>query len=150
MTTLFVPTETSPGETRVATTPETVARFVRQGVEVLVERGAGTAASFTDSAYEEAGATLCGPEAWESAEVVAKVQPPSLEEAGKLSKGCVLVCMVIPSTQLELVSALQAGGVTCLALDLIPRITRPQSMYVLSSYAPISAYKSSILVAMPL
>ena len=147
MSTLFVPTESSSGETRVAATPETVTRFVRQDIEVLVERGAGADASFTDSAYEEAGATLCGPEAWESAEVIAKVQPPSLEEAGRLSKGCVLVCMVIPSAQLELVSALQAGGVTCLALDLIPRITRAQSMDVLSSQATIAGYKAVLLAA---
>jgi len=147
MTSLFIPTETSPSETRVAATPETVSRFVRQGVQVLVERGAGAAASYTDAAYEEAGATLCGPEAWESAEVVAKVQPPSMEEAAWLSKGCLLVCMVIPSAQQELVKALQAGGVTCLALDLVPRITRAQSMDVLSSQATISGYKAVLLAA---
>jgi len=93
MTTLFIPTESRAGETRVAATPETVARFVRQGLEVLVERGAGTAASYMDPAYEKAGATLCGPESWGTAEVVAKVQPPSLEEAGRLAKGCILVSM---------------------------------------------------------
>ena len=147
MTTLFIPPETSPGETRVATTPETVSRFVRQGLKVLVERGAGVAASYTDAAYEEAGATLSGPEAWGTADVVAKVQPPSIEEAAKLSRGCVLVCMVTPSAQLELVAALKAGGVTCLALDLIPRITRAQSMDVLSSQATISGYKAVLLAA---
>ena len=147
MTTLFVPKETLPGETRVATTPEAVSRFVRQGLEVLVERGAGLVASYTDAAYEEAGATLCGPEAWETADAVAKVQPPSLEEAGRLSKGCVLVCMVIPSAQLELVRALRDKGVTCLALDLIPRITRAQSMDVLSSQATIAGYKAVLLAA---
>lgn len=147
MTTLFVPKETLPGETRVATTPEAVSRFVRQGLEVLVERGAGLVASYTDAAYEEAGATLCGPEAWKTADAVAKVQPPSLEEAGRLSKGCVLVCMVIPSAQLELVRALRDKGVTCLALDLIPRITRAQSMDVLSSQATIAGYKAVLLAA---
>ena len=147
MTPLFVPLETHPGETRVATTPETVARFIRSGLEVLVERGAGAAASFTDSAYADAGATLCGPEAWGSAEVIAKVQPPSLEEAARLSKGCILICMVIPSAQLELVRALQTGGVTCLALDLVPRITRAQSMDVLSSQATIAGYKAVLLAA---
>jgi len=147
MTTLFVPTETLSGETRVATTPEAVSRFVRQGLEVLIERGAGLRASYTDAAYEEAGATLCGPEAWATADAVAKVQPPTPEEAGRLRKGCVLVCMVIPSGQLELVKALRDGGVTCLALDLIPRITRAQSMDVLSSQATISGYKAVLLAA---
>lgn len=147
MTTLFIPTESRAGETRVAATPETVARFVRQGLVVLIERGAGANASFTDAAYEKAGATLCGPESWGTAEVVAKVQPPTLEEAARLAKGCVLVSMVTPSSQLELVSALQAGDITCLALDLIPRITRAQSMDVLSSQATVSGYKSVLLAA---
>ncbi len=147
MTTLFIPTESRAGETRVAATPETVARFVRQGLEVLVERGAGTAASYMDLAYEEAGATLCGPDSWGTADAIAKVQPPTLEEAGRLKKGCILVSMVTPSAQLELVAALKEGDITCLALDLIPRITRAQSMDVLSSQATISGYKAVLLAA---
>ena len=89
MTTLFVPKETLPGETRVATTPEAVSRFVRQGLEVLVERGAGLVASYTDAAYEEAGATLCGPEAWETADAVRK---SLLEEGRSSSKALPLRC----------------------------------------------------------
>jgi NAD(P) transhydrogenase subunit alpha len=147
MTILFVPRETQPGETRVAATPETVRRFVRAGVEVLVERGAGAAAAFPDSAYADAGASLTDPEAWATADLIAKVQPPTLEEAARLSAGAIIVCMVIPAAQLELVRALRESGVTCLALDLVPRITRAQSMDVLSSQATIAGYKAVLLAA---
>ena len=147
MTTLFVPRETQAGETRVAATPETVRRFVRAGVEVLVERGAGAAAAFPDSAYADAGASLTDPEPWATADLIAKVQPPTLEEAARLSEGAIIVCMVIPAAQLELVRALRESGVTCLALDLVPRITRAQSMDVLSSQATIAGYKAVLLAA---
>ena len=108
----------------------------------MLERDAGRAAGFPDADYEAAGAKLG--EAWD-ADLVLKVQPPTLDEARKLKKEAVLVSFVLPSTQPELVKHLAGAGVSSLAMDLVPRITRAQSMDALSSQSTVAGYKAVLL-----
>jgi proton-translocating NAD(P)+ transhydrogenase subunit alpha len=140
-----VPKETAPGERRVALVPEVVAKLVEGGHTVVVERGAGSAASFEDTAYEEAGATLAD-SAWD-ADTVAKVQKPTAEEAGRLHSGAVLIGFLQPLTDQEGIQRLAAAGVTAFAMESIPRITRAQSMDALSSQATVGGYKAALIAA---
>ena len=147
MPTLFVPKESKSGETRVAATPETVKGLAKAGLMVLVERGAGVPASFTDAMYEAAGAKLCGPEAWGSADIVAKVANPNANEIGTLPKGAILISFMSPAANLQLVGMLRERGVSTLAMELVPRITRAQAMDALSSQATVAGYKAVLLGA---
>ena len=137
--------ETAEGERRVALVPEVVAKLVEAGHEVAVERGAGSAASFEDGAYEEAGATLVD-SAWD-ADAVAKVQKPSVDEVGRLRDGAVLVGFLQPLTDAEGIERLRARGVIAFAMESIPRITRAQSMDALSSQATVGGYKAALIAA---
>jgi H+-translocating NAD(P) transhydrogenase subunit alpha len=139
-----VPRETTTGERRVALSPESAARLVKSGVEVVVERGAGIQASFPDESYEAAGATFG--DAW-TAGVVVKVQKPSLDETRRLASGSVLISLLSPANSADLLDALAKGGVSALALERVPRITRAQSMDILSSQATISGYKAVLIGA---
>src|SRR6478736_7938404 len=139
--------ETRPGETRVAATPATVKQLVGLGYDVVVERGAGELSSFSDEAYADAGATLGSTgEAW-GAEVVFRVNAPSLGEVPQLREGTILVSLLAPALNEELVDALTAQGVTALAMDAVPRISRAQSLDVLSSMANIAGYRAVIEAA---
>jgi NAD(P) transhydrogenase subunit alpha len=149
MPSVFVPKETRPGETRVAASPETAKRLVQARLELRIESGAGLAAGFTDQAYAAAGARITGPEGWGS-ELVLKVQPPSTAEAGRLASGAILVSFLQPHRELELVELLRARGVTALAMELVPRISRAQSMDALSSQATVAGYKAVLLGAVHL
>ena len=140
-----VPRETAAGERRVALVPESVTRLTNVGHEVAVERGAGGAASFTDEAYEEAGAAIVG-DAFD-ADAVAKVQRPSDDELGRLQKGQVLVGFLQPLTDPAGVDRLADRGVLAFAMESIPRITRAQGMDALSSQATVSGYKAALLAA---
>jgi proton-translocating NAD(P)+ transhydrogenase subunit alpha len=140
-----VPRETAQGERRVALVPEVVAKLVAAGHELLVERGAGGAASFEDTAYEEVGAAMVD-SAWD-AEVVAKVQKPTADEAGRLARGTVLIGFLQPLTDREGIERLAAQGVVAFAMESIPRITRAQSMDALSSQATVSGYKAALIAA---
>jgi len=143
-----VPRETVEGERRVALVPDGVTKLAAAGAETLVERGAGEAAGFLDSAYEEAGATLVSREdLYAQVELVVKVQRPSSDEVGLLREGQVLVALLQPLVETELVRALAARGVVSFSLDSIPRITRAQSMDALSSQATVSGYKAVLLAA---
>jgi len=144
---LGIPKESAAGEHRVALIPESVARLVKAGVSVRVERGAGLAAGFPDSAYEAAGATLGDAASALSADLVCKVQKPSPAEAARLTKGAHLISLLAPSTSTESIAALDAQGVTAFALELVPRITRAQSMDVLSSQATVAGYKAVLIGA---
>jgi NAD(P) transhydrogenase subunit alpha len=141
-----VPKERAAGERRVALVPELVGRLVAGGFEVLVERGAGEAASFLDAAYEEAGARLVD-DAYGEADAVAKVQKPSEEETARLHEGQVLIGFLQPLTDPEGVARLAARGVTGFAMESIPRTTRAQSMDALSSQATVSGYKAALIAA---
>ena len=142
--TVGVPKESAAGERRVALVPEVVKRLVAKGVEVVVEPGAGEAALIPDALFEAAGATLGAP--WDC-DVVAKVQPPTLEEAGRLAANGVLVGFLAPLSNADGVRALQAAGVTAFAMEAVPRISRAQSMDALSSQSNVAGYKAALLGA---
>jgi NAD(P) transhydrogenase subunit alpha len=140
-----VPKETAEGERRVALVPDVVKALRAKDLEVIVEPGAGEAASYPDSAYAEAGARLEG-DAW-SADVVLHVAPPTAEEVGRLKSGQVLVGFLAPLTDAELASSLAAAGVTSFAVEAIPRISRAQSLDALSSQANLGGYMSVLIAA---
>ena len=143
---LGVPCE-RPDQALVAATPQTVERLVRLGYDVLVERGAGRAARFLDSAYEEAGARLTDDaEVW-GCELVLGVDAPEAERLDRLGDGATLIARLDPARQPELVESLRARGVTALALDAVPRISRAQAMDVLSSQANLAGYRAVIEAA---
>src|SRR5262245_14901013 len=137
-----VPKETAHGERRVALVPELVSKL--DGIEVVVEQGAGDPASFTDAAFTEAGASIGDP--W-AADLVAKVRKPSDDEVAKLRDGQVLIGFLQPLTDEEGIERLASRGVTAFAMESIPRITRAQSMDALSSQATVSGYKAVVLAA---
>jgi NAD(P) transhydrogenase subunit alpha len=136
--------ETAPGERRVALVPETAGKLAAAGFEVVVEPGAGEAASFPDAAYTDAGATLGSP--WE-ADVVVKVQKPDDAEAARLREGQLLIGYLDPLADRDGVARLAARGVVAFAMESIPRTTRAQSMDALSTLATVGGYKGALLAA---
>ncbi|MGV9557760.1 Re/Si-specific NAD(P)(+) transhydrogenase subunit alpha [Streptomyces sp. NPDC003522] len=136
--------ESVPGETRIAATPATVRTLLGLGYEVVVESGAGEASGFGDQAYADAGAGIG--EAWD-ADVVLKVNAPSDTEVRRLRRGATVVALLAPAQNPELLRALADAGVTALALDAVPRISRAQSMDVLSSMANIAGYRAVVEAA---
>src|ERR671934_2643962 len=141
-----VPKESAAGERRVALVPEVIARLSSGGFEVLVEQGAGEAASFPDDAFEEAGARVVE-DPYGEAEAVVKVRAPSEEEVARMRERQVLIGFLQPLTDSEGVARLAARGVTAFAMESIPRITRAQPMDALSSQATVSGYKATLLAA---
>jgi NAD(P) transhydrogenase subunit alpha len=142
-----VPRETSSGETRVAATPATVVQLRALGYEVAVETGAGARATLTDDAYADAGARIVtGAQAWQ-ADVVLKVNAPSAAELDGLRDGATLVSLISPGLNPELVQLLATRPITVLAMDAVPRISRAQSLDVLSSMANIAGYRAVIEAA---
>jgi NAD(P) transhydrogenase subunit alpha len=139
--------ETRPGETRVAATPVTVAQLIKLGYDVVIESGAGEQSSFADEAYAEAGARIGSAEdAW-GADVVFRVNGPSVAEVARLRPGATVAALLAPAQSPELLDALAARGVTALAMDAVPRISRAQSLDVLSSMANIAGYRAVIEAA---
>ncbi|MFF0491095.1 Re/Si-specific NAD(P)(+) transhydrogenase subunit alpha [Nocardia sp. NPDC004068] len=136
--------ESNADERRVALVPKIVPSLVKQGVEVIVEAGAGAGALIPDEAYVEAGATIGDP--W-SAEVVVKVAPPSDTEIAKLSSGQTLIGFLAPRNADNKIGALKAAGVQAFAVESIPRISRAQVMDALSSQANVAGYKAVLLAA---
>ena len=141
-----VPAETAAGETRVAVTPETAKKLVAQGHRVLVQSGAGVAASATDDAYRAAGAEIVDADAALGAELVLKVRAPDESELVRMKSGTTLVGMLNPFDAAGL-QRLAAAGLTSFALEAAPRTTRAQSMDVLSSQANIAGYKAVMMAA---
>ena len=146
---IAIPRERRENEKRVAASPDTVKKFVALGAEVIVETGAGETSSFKDSDFEEAGATIAADEAaaLKDADVVLKIQHPLTKEEGTdelalMKKGAVLVGHLSAMQNREQVAAYAKAGVTALALELLPRISRAQSMDVLSSQSNLSGYKA--------
>jgi NAD(P) transhydrogenase subunit alpha len=143
-----IPRETTLGERRVALVPESVGRLTKDGLEVVVEGGAGEAASFPDEAYREAGATFGDrAQVFSGPDVVAKVRKPNDDEIGLLRDGAVLIGLLEPLTDRERLDRLAERGVVGFAMESIPRITRAQPMDALSSQATVSGYKAVLLAA---
>jgi H+-translocating NAD(P) transhydrogenase subunit alpha len=141
-----IPLETTPRETRVAVTPETAKKLIAQGHQILVQAGAGIAASITDSAYEAAGATITDAATALGAELVLKVRIPQASELTSMKQGSTLVGMLNPFDK-DGLQALSRAGLQAYALEAAPRTTRAQSMDVLSSQANIAGYKAVMMAA---
>ena len=141
-----IPAETRQGETRVAATPETVKKLIAAKHHVVVQAGAGVAASITDEAFAAAGANIVSASDALSAELVLKVRAPSSDERAAMKSGSVLVGMLNPFDA-DNNAAMAAAGLTAFALEAAPRITRAQSLDVLSSQANIAGYKAVLMAA---
>jgi NAD(P) transhydrogenase subunit alpha len=139
--------ESKPGETRVAATPKTVEQLHALGYEVVVERGAGEASSFPDAAYEQAGASIGSTEDVWSADVIFEVNSPNEAEIARIPAGATLVGLLAPALNPELVEQLSSRPITALAMDAVPRISRAQSLDVLSSMANIAGYRAIVEAA---
>jgi NAD(P) transhydrogenase subunit alpha len=146
---LAVIRESQPGEDRVAIVPEVASKLARTGIEVVVESGAGSAARFPDEQFVEAGATVVpdARSALAGAAIVARVQPPTLEEVAELPEGVSVISFLQPVAAAETVAALAAKGATVYSLDLLPRISRAQSMDALSSQATVAGYRAGLSAA---
>src|SRR5439155_16241954 len=146
---IAVPRETTPGERRVALTPEAAGALVKANLEVLVEAGAGEGAFHSDAAFEKAGARIVSgaPTLYGQAEVVLKVQKPTLEEVDQLREGAVLIAFLQALTSPELVVRLASRRITSFGMEGIPRISRAQKMDALSSQANLAGYKAVLIAA---
>jgi NAD(P) transhydrogenase subunit alpha len=149
MTVVAVIKETRPGETRVAATPETVRKFTGQGLSVVVEAGAGSAASIPDAEFEAAGARIAADAAGALAEgdIVLKVRAPSPEEAAAIKSGAMVVGLLNPFLERPALEALAGSGASAFAMEFVPRITRAQVMDALSSQANLAGYRAVIEAA---
>jgi len=146
---IAVPKEILPGERRVALIPHSIASLNKAGLDVAVEHGAGAGAFISDEAYAEAGAKIL-PDAdtlYASADIVFKVRPPEPSELDHLKEGAVLVCLMDVFSRLDLMDQLSARRISGFGLEFVPRITRAQSMDVLSSMAAIAGYRAVIEAA---
>ena len=145
---MAVPAEVLAGERRVALDPPTAERFAKLGAEVAIEKGAGAGAHFGDAAYSEKAATVDSKKKLlANADVVFKVQPPTLEEVDMLKEGSVILGLMQPHRNAEMVAKLRDRNITSFAMELVPRISRAQSMDVLSSQASVSGYKVALMAA---
>lgn len=142
-----IPKESLRGETRVAATPDTVGKLIKLGFEVAVQSNAGADASFDDAAYTAAGAKIVkGKEVW-SSDIIYKLNAPTNDEVELLKEGQTLVSFIRPAQNKELVEKLNSKKVNVLAMDMVPRISRAQSLDALSSTANISGYRAVIEAA---
>ncbi|MCD2440896.1 Re/Si-specific NAD(P)(+) transhydrogenase subunit alpha [Agromyces sp. SYSU K20354] len=146
MSRIGIVTEQSP-EARVAATPATVKQLTALGHEVVVEAGAGSASAFLDASYLEAGARITTAAEALASDIVLKVNAPTEAEIAQVTPGAMLIGLLAPAFKPELLEALAARGVTALAMDAVPRISRAQSMDVLSSMANISGYRAVVEAA---
>jgi H+-translocating NAD(P) transhydrogenase subunit alpha len=146
---ISVPREVVAGERRVALVPDVVKTLTKSGAQVVVETRAGLSAGYPDEAYRAAGATVEADRAklFGSGQVVLKVQPPSREEIGWMKPGTVVIALMNASRNLELMAKMRDAKLTGFALELLPRITRAQSMDVLSSQATVAGYRAALIGA---
>ncbi|MDN4490934.1 Re/Si-specific NAD(P)(+) transhydrogenase subunit alpha [Demequina sp. SYSU T00068] len=142
-----VPAETRAGERLVAASPASVAQLIKLGYEVAIEAGAGTSASFLDAQYEEAGATLVDAATAWGADIVTCVNAPKPAQIKLLREGATLVATMAPHSNERLVTSLAKRGVTALALDAVPRISRAQAIDVLSTMSNVAGYRAVIEAA---
>ena len=146
---IAVPRESAPGETRVALTPQAAGQLTGDGVEVLIQAGAGAESFIPDEAYREAGVTIVpdAPALYGQADVVLRVGRPTDEEISFLKPGTVLIGTLGTLANPQLAAKLAKAGITAISMDAIPRITRAQSMDTLSSQATVGGYKAVLLAA---
>src|SRR5256884_7502782 len=139
--------ESAPRETRVCLVPEVADKLTREGARVLIERGAGVRTCFPYSVYKVASWAVSAAGVLATADVILTVQPLTLEQIGQLKPGAVVIGFMQPHARAAEVRALKARGVTTFAVELVPRISRAQSMDALSSQAAIAGYKAVLIAA---
>ncbi|MGO1851692.1 MAG: Re/Si-specific NAD(P)(+) transhydrogenase subunit alpha, partial [Microbacterium sp.] len=135
------------GETRVAATPQTVGALRKIGYDIVVESGAGVASAYPDAAYAAAGAEIVSADVAWASPILLKVNAPTDAEIARIADGATLIAQLAPNLRPELRQALATRGITALALDAVPRISRAQSMDVLSSMSNISGYRAVVEAA---
>ena len=140
-----VPKEIHAGERRVATTPEVAAQLIKLGFRVAVEEDAGVAASYSNASYKEAGCEIVASndDIWSQSDVILKVRAPEGDEVGKLAGPQILISFLWPAQNPELLQRLTINGVTAIAMDSVPRISRAQKMDALSSMATATSWMRS-------
>jgi NAD(P) transhydrogenase subunit alpha len=141
-----VPKEIRAGEKRVALVPDVISKFTKLGYEVVIESGAGIHAQATDKDYEAVGAKIAS-EVLKDADIVLSVQPLTPEQAGSLKNGAVTISFLSPTTAIENIEALAKAGATSFSMELVPRISRAQSMDALTSQALCAGYKAALMGA---
>ncbi len=146
---IFVPKERDPAELRVAISPDTAAKLVALGANVMIESGMGRSALHDDRAYETAGATVTADRAGSlaAADMVLRLRKPPLDEIPKLKRGCVHISFLDPFNERELVEGLASAGVSAISMEMIPRTTKAQKMDALSSQASLAGYVAVLIAA---
>jgi NAD(P) transhydrogenase subunit alpha len=144
---ISVAKEIRPGEARVALVPDIISKLTKAGLEVVIETGAGVASGFTDAEYTAAGATVKSGNVISDADVVASVTALSPEQMKSLKKGALTISFLSPTTSVDTIEAAASAGVTALSLELVPRISRAQSMDALTSQALCAGYRASLVAA---
>ncbi len=144
---LAVPKEVTPGECRVAMEPGVAARLIKMGVEVTMQKGAGLSAHFTDDDFPNVKIVATAATLYKNADLVFKVQPPALKELDAMKEGAVVIGFMAPGKNPEITHKMCEKNITSLAMELVPRISRAQSMDALSSQAAIAGYKGALMGA---
>ncbi len=142
-----VPAETIPGERRLSIVPDVVKRYLGLGAQVMMETGAGQPAHYRDESFSDVKMASSGDEVMSAADVVLCVQPPSADRIAAMREGAVLIGMLQPWSDAERVKLLQEKRITAFAMELLPRISRAQSMDVLSSQGAVSGYECALIAA---
>ena len=142
-----VPREIREGEKRVALVPDVISKLTKLGYEVVIEKGAGIHSQASDDQYVAAGATIAGAELLSTADVVLSVQPLTPKQMAQLKKGAVTISFLSPTTAVDSIEAAAAAGITAFSLELVPRISRAQSMDALSSQALCAGYRAALVGA---
>ena len=144
---LAVPKEVRPGEKRVALVPDIIAKLTKAGLEVVIESGAGLTAEFSDDQYAQAGAKVQSGDVIKDADIIASVQPLTPDAMKSLKKGAITISFLSPTTAVDSIEAAAGAGVTAISLELVPRISRAQSMDALTSQALCAGYKAALVAA---
>ena len=139
--------ETRPNETRVALTPQVAQQYIKQGHEVLIETDAGLTSFFSNQAYADAGATVTEKANLVSADIFLKVNQPTDDEIALIPQGKILVSFLYAAHNRDLAEKVAAKGISCFAMDAIPRISRAQNMDALSSQSNLAGYKAVLMGA---
>ena len=144
---ISVPKETRPGENRVALVPDIISKLTRAGLEVVIESGAGVSAQFSDEQFTKAGATVKSGNVISDSDIVASIQPLTPDQMKSLKKGAITISFLSPTTAVDSIEAAAAAGATAFSLELVPRISRAQSMDALTSQALCAGYRATLAAA---
>jgi len=144
---ISVPKETRPGENRVALVPDIISKLTRAGLEVVIESGAGVSAQFSDEQFTKAGAIVKSGNVISDSDVVASIQPLTPDQMKSLKKGAITISFLSPTTAVDSIEAAASAGATALSLELVPRISRAQSMDALTSQALCAGYRATLVAA---